>query len=54
MSPETPIPDMPTGCHLSQLNQMTQIFLEIWELSLALNLRQLGSPENPMTVDLLY
>jgi hypothetical protein len=53
LSPETPIPNMPTGCHLSQLDRTTQTCLEIWELYHALNLGQCDSPENPMTVDLL-
>jgi len=53
MSPKTPIPGTPTGSHLSQLDRTTQIFPEIWALPFVLNLGQLDSPENPMTVDLL-
>jgi hypothetical protein len=45
---------MSIGCHLPQLDQTAQIFLEIWVLSLMINLRKLGSPENLMTIDLLY
>jgi hypothetical protein len=51
LSPETPIPDTPTDCHLSQLDRMTQICLELLALSFVLNPRQLGSPEIPMHVD---
>jgi hypothetical protein len=48
------IPEMSIGCHLPQLDRTAQICLEIWVLSLVINLGQLGSPENPMTVDFLY
>ena len=53
LSLETPIPDTPTGHHLSQLDQTTQICLELWALPFVLNLEQLDSLENTMTVDLL-
>jgi hypothetical protein len=48
------IPEMLIGCHLPQLDRTAQICLGIRVLSLVINLGQLGSPENPMTVDLLY
>jgi hypothetical protein len=51
---ETPIPDTPTGSHLSQLDWTTQIYLELLELSLALTPGQLGSPEIPTTIDQIY
>jgi hypothetical protein len=53
LSPKTPIPDTLTGRHLSQLDQMTQNFPKLWVLPFVLNPRQLDSPENPMTADLL-
>jgi hypothetical protein len=48
---ETPIPDMPTGCHLSQLDRTVQICFGPWRFPL-LNPGQLVGPDNPMTVDL--
>ena len=45
---------MSIGCHLPQLDWTTQICLEIWVLSLVINVGKLGSPKNLMTVDFLY
>jgi len=53
LSPETPIPDTLTNRHLSQLDQKTQTFLELWVLPFMLNPGQLDSPKNPMTIDYL-
>jgi hypothetical protein len=53
LSPETPIPEMSTDYHLSQLDRTTQIFLELLALRFVLNPGQIGSPEILMTVDSL-
>jgi hypothetical protein len=48
---ETPIPDMSTGCHLSQLDRTVQICFGPWRFPL-LNHGQLVGPDNSMAIDL--